>query len=1040
MRRSSRLHSFHSPTTMRSSSIRASRLLHSKRFIQQNQRRSLVPATLGEPFLPDYDTHGSVVGVRRMTSQTLPLTSRPHTYRSDTISFKRPRKDISRRSMFTESTSTSSSSACSYTPADANAEVVAMREAADKLLQTDTGLSDPKMSSSGSSLVPLTPEEWFDAEEVLKWWASQRTVESVQISMSLLEFLVREQEKAAGGDETDLEASAFLDRDLMNSIVLNWQQCWKTNHSALQKDWNPETLLQKLDHLTFQSASSSNPLQVSGKALSMLIDGTVRHSGWKSTSPSTAAFAEHLLDRMTDPEKGASGFVPSVSNLNAVLHAWAKSGKTGRGSNDNGNTDDMAAAKDAPARAEALLDRMSQFYVEPDIVSYNTVILAWSNAGQPQHAEALLEEMYHAWVEDSKEGRNSSDTTMIQPDRISFNTVISAWARSNEPNAAERAQSILKRMYDPQDMGTLQVTPNIITYNTMLDCWARSGHKDAAERCLAILQEMQELYEVGEMDARPDVISYTTVINAFAKSGKVAEAEGLLNEMHMAFMSGDNSLKPNVRTLTAIVEAWSRSDAVDSLERAVAVFQRIRELHEFGLSNEGPDVVAYNIMLNCYAVSARGAATTSNLREAAKRADSLLQEMNERSAKGERGATPDFRSYSIVIHAWAQALNDRRAVKLLHEALDAYEVGEREMELDLPTVHTVLRALGRGGKGAKAEKLLERLCTLRTKGEHGASPTAVTFSLVVTAWSKSAEIQAAQRAETVLKQMRRMYEAGAVAMKPDFLIYSSLITCWAHSQLNGAPERALAILGEMRQRAKAGDSGMEPDVVSYNAVLQAFSQARNPERAEDLLNRMYYEYQKGNVNTKPDLWSFNTVLAAWARSNASDAVERSERLVSQMQRLDQTKELSVRPNVVTYNNLINCLANSRRSDAPERAETMLRWMTDQFRGGDTGMKPSRVSYGSVIKAWNSAGSPGRAEVVLRELHSQYMNGNADMKPDRHHYKNVADKWSKTAHPEAQERSSSILKMMNDTHPTSHRDQRANSDNLKAPRTTSFARV
>lgn len=1021
-----------------------------------------------------------------MSTSTSPTVALP----SDSVAFKRlcQRKDISRRSIFTTSNTSSNAStdASNYTPADANAEVAAMRKAAEKLLQTYSGGSS-KISSTSTHpeqypihFVPMTPEAWFDAEEVLTWWASQRTVESVGISLQLLECLVREQEKTVHADieitssrncdptgqyhhehenlsgsedhheRTDFVASAFLDRDLMNAIVLNWQQCWKTNHTALQNHWNPVALLQKLDELvniqaggisdTDTDTHTNNPqLQVSGKALSMLIDGTVRHPGWKSSwtsssshqSTSTAVFAEYLLDRMTDPEKGASGFVPSAANLNAVLYAWAKSGETSNSS--------MTARtlQDAPARAEALLDRMSQFYVEPDVVSYNTVILAWSNAGEPARAEAFLEEMFHAWIQDTKEGH--ADT--IRPDRVTFNTVISAWARSNDPDAAERAQSILRRMYDPQDMGALQVTPNIVTYNTMLDCWARSGHEDAADRCLAILQEMQELYEVGEMDARPDVVSYTTVINAFAKSGKVDQAEGLLNEMHLAFMSGDNSLKPNVQTLTTIVEAWSRSDAADGLERAEAVFRRIRELHEFGLSNEGPDVVAYNVMLNCYAMSARGVATTSHLRDAAKRADSLLQEMQERSIKGEKGVAPDFRSYSIVIHAWAQALNERRAVKLLHEALDAYEAGGGEMELDLPTIHTVLRALGRAGKGAKAEALLERLCTLRKNDEHGASPTAVTFSLVVTAWSKSGDFQAAERAETVLKQMRRMHEAGAVAMKPDFLIYSALINCWAHSKLPGAPERAWGILGEMRQRARAGDSGLEPDIVSYNAVLQAFSQARIPLRAEDMLQRMYNEYQLGDVNTKPDLWSFNTVLAAWARSSAPDAVERSERLVAQMRHLDQTKALDIKPDTVTYNNLLNCLANSRRSEAPERAETMLRWMTDQFRGGDTGMQPSRVSYGSVIKAWIYAGNPGRAEGILRELHTQYTNGSADMKPDRSHYKYVADAWSKTTHLEASEKSSSILKLMHNTHPPTQQHQRENTGNSKAPlRTTSYARV
>jgi pentatricopeptide repeat protein len=158
---------------------------------------------------------------------------------------------------------------------------------------------------------------------------------------------------------------------------------------------------------------------------------------------------------MTDLEKG-TGF-KSTSNLNVACRRGPKVEKGRKYT---------AAYQTDPARAEALLDRMSRLYVEPDVVSYNTVILAWSNAGEPKRAEALLEEMFHAWVQDTKEGHADS----IRPDRVTFNTVISAWARSNDPDAAERAQSILRRMYDAQDMGALKVTPNIVTYNTMLDC------------------------------------------------------------------------------------------------------------------------------------------------------------------------------------------------------------------------------------------------------------------------------------------------------------------------------------------------------------------------------------------------------------------------------------------------------------------------------------------------------------------------------------------------------------------------------------------
>jgi hypothetical protein len=166
---------------------------------------------LSEPFQPDYDTHGGV----------------HQTFTSHSISFKRPRKDISRRSIFTESSSSSSSSSTlpstntlsstssTYTPQDANVEVVAMRAAANKLLQTCTGVLGTTRSNSGNSIssnstaqfVPLTPEAWFDAEEVLQWWASQRTVESVEISLQLLEFLVREQEKTATAETANVKTS-----------------------------------------------------------------------------------------------------------------------------------------------------------------------------------------------------------------------------------------------------------------------------------------------------------------------------------------------------------------------------------------------------------------------------------------------------------------------------------------------------------------------------------------------------------------------------------------------------------------------------------------------------------------------------------------------------------------------------------------------------------------------------------------------------------------------------------------------------------------
>jgi pentatricopeptide repeat protein len=70
--------------------------------------------------------------------------------------------------------------------------------------------------------------------------------------------------------------------------------------------------------------------------------------------------------------------------MNAVLNAWAKS-----------RLHDYA-----PERAEALFDRMVKARVRPDVISYNTLIHAWSVAGDAERAECLLDEICQAYRDD----------------------------------------------------------------------------------------------------------------------------------------------------------------------------------------------------------------------------------------------------------------------------------------------------------------------------------------------------------------------------------------------------------------------------------------------------------------------------------------------------------------------------------------------------------------------------------------------------------------------------------------------------------------
>jgi pentatricopeptide repeat domain-containing protein 1 len=67
--------------------------------------------------------------------------------------------------------------------------------------------------------------------------------------------------------------------------------------------------------------------------------------------------------------------------------------------------------------------------LEPNVISFNTVILAFAKRGAATEAHELLQKM------ESDYG--------LQPDTISYNSLLYGYAQANQP---ERAESLLKQM------------------------------------------------------------------------------------------------------------------------------------------------------------------------------------------------------------------------------------------------------------------------------------------------------------------------------------------------------------------------------------------------------------------------------------------------------------------------------------------------------------------------------------------------------------------------------------------------------------------
>jgi pentatricopeptide repeat protein len=177
------------------------------------------------------------------------------------------------------------------------------------------------------------------------------------------------------------------------------------------------------------------------------------------------------------------------------LLAWAKS-----------------KASVAVDRALSLLNTMAQQGTQPNVHTYNSVIDCMARRGEnPKQVEAIVDRIIEADLEPNVvtysaviNGTFGCPSMMLrgepvpthQPDVL---LLLSAWAKSEAPDAVDRAFSILNTM---EQKG---LDPNVQTYNSVIDCIAQHG--DNPEQAEAIIDRMTKA------GVHPDVVTYNALTN-----------------------------------------------------------------------------------------------------------------------------------------------------------------------------------------------------------------------------------------------------------------------------------------------------------------------------------------------------------------------------------------------------------------------------------------------------------------------------------------------------------------------------------------------
>lgn len=160
---------------------------------------------------------------------------------------------------------------------------------------------------------------------------------------------------------------------------------------------------------------------------------------------------------------------------------------------------------------------MEEFGVKPDVVTFSTIMNAWSSAGLMDKCEEIFDDMIKA---------------SIEPDSHAFCILAKGYVRAGEP---EKAEALLKVL------ASSGVHPNVVMFTTIISGWCNGGQMECA---LRVFERM------CKMDVTPNLKTFETLIWGYGEAKQPWKAEEFLQIMD------EMGVSPTKYTLQLVADAW----------------------------------------------------------------------------------------------------------------------------------------------------------------------------------------------------------------------------------------------------------------------------------------------------------------------------------------------------------------------------------------------------------------------------------------------------------------------------------------------------
>jgi pentatricopeptide repeat protein len=584
-------------------------------------------------------------------------------------------------------------------------------------------------------------------------------------------------------------------------------------------------------------------------------------------------------------------------------------------------------------QVRAWLERMKADGVEPDHVSYTTLIIA--NEKDTDNAQRAFEE----YKRQSKDGKFDGGP---------YAAMVRAWSVSSRADAVERAEQVMEEMLA---VGKGKIPVHAFT--SLLKTLCSHPGQNYGEKALAWCNRFKEA--TGK---EPDLQLYSSVLHVFGSSGRPdagRQADRIVTTIGKLMNEGNP--KDVVIFYNNWMNCYTKSGDPGAVQRVMDILSNMEERYLSGASRGQPDALSYSAAIQAWA--------KSGLPTAFRQAEKLFQRM-QLHRTGESGVVlppiePNLQCFEALMDAYARHGDFPRVLALLEE-LESNNC----LSTSVRSYGAALLALSRSSHPDKS-KLAQEMLSRMMKSGH--LPNTFCYTSAIACQNNHDEL-APERALEILEQVKR-----SPMCTPDVYTYTAVITAFAR---RGNSEMAKKLFQEASERYdKTKGPHMKPNIRMINAVLRAYQQVGTVEAAQEA-NEMLTKLISTESGHRLQIETFGSVMAAWAQlGRVGQAFDVMEKLRSYAASHQDPPDLKI--NEVIYTTLLNAYANSTEPDSAIQAEAILAEMHQ-----DPNATPNSITFTTVIEIFVKHGTEEyrqKARELLAEMENKFiMFGDQKLKP------------------------------------------------------------